>query len=187
MADVEHVYLLLFLQNAKYHQVDVRLVPIQQVPQLFLLGRRGASVWMVLQTENGLFETPVPFQRCIGMCGVDFSVQVGKVALSAEVILTRYAMLGFEIVEKLPRRPDLSFFRVLQPLTDAFLHIGVGGNVEQALVGFGILHDSRCLSLHRKHHRALVLFKLFHEVAGPPPEGRQRLDVIRDVNHACFN
>jgi hypothetical protein len=36
-----------------------------------------------------------------------------------------------------------SFFRILQPLADAFLHIGVGGNVEHALVGRGILHDSR--------------------------------------------
>ena len=70
-------------------------------------------------------------------------------------------MLGFEIVEKLSRRPDLSFFRVRQPLTDAFLHIGMGGNIEQALVGFGILHDSRCLSLHRKHHGALCFLSCF--------------------------
>src|SRR4030081_667287 len=42
-----------------------------------------------------------------------------------KAMLTRYAMLGFEVVEKLPRQPDLSFFRVLQPLTDAFLHIGM--------------------------------------------------------------
>jgi len=76
MADVEHVYLFLFLQDAKYHAVEMRLVPIQQMPQLFLLRRRGASVWMVLQTENGLLETPVPFQGCIGMFGVDLSVQV---------------------------------------------------------------------------------------------------------------
>jgi hypothetical protein len=96
-------------------------------------------------------------------------------------------MLGFEIVEKLPRRPDLSFLRVLQPLTDAFLDIGMGSNVEQTLVGFGILYDSRSPSLYRKHHGALIFFKLFHEVPGPPPEGRQRLDVIRDVNHACSN
>src|SRR4030081_667285 len=70
--------------RTRNHAVDVRLVPIQQVPQLFLLRRRGASVWMVLKTENGPLETPVPFQGCIGMFGVDLSVQVGKVALSAE-------------------------------------------------------------------------------------------------------
>jgi hypothetical protein len=39
-------------------------------------------------------------------------------------------VLGFELVEKLPRRPDLSFFRVLQALADAFLCIGAGGDVE---------------------------------------------------------
>ena len=30
-------------------------------------------------------------------------------------------MLGLELVEKLPRRPDLSFFRVLQALADTFV------------------------------------------------------------------
>jgi hypothetical protein len=54
-------------------------------------------------------------------------------------------------------------------LADAFCYIGAGGNIEQALVAFGILHHSRRLSFHREHHRALVLFKLLHEVTGPPP------------------
>ena len=41
-------------------------------------------------------------------------------------------MLGFELMEKLPRRADFSFFRA-PPLADTFLHVGAGGNVEQAL------------------------------------------------------
>jgi hypothetical protein len=41
-------------------------------------------------------------------------------------------MLGFELMEKLPRLADFSFFRA-PPLADAFLHVGAGGNVEQAL------------------------------------------------------
>src|SRR5216683_6615481 len=77
------------------------------------------------------------------------------------VMLTRYAMPGFELFEKLPCRPDLSFPRVLQPLTDAFFCVGAGGNVEQALISSGVLHDGFCLSFHGKHHRALAPLKLF--------------------------
>jgi len=49
----------------------------------------------------------------------------------AEVMLTRYAMGRVELVEKLPCWPEFSFFRVLKALTDSFLCIGAGGNVEQ--------------------------------------------------------
>jgi hypothetical protein len=94
-------------------------------------------------------------------------------------------MHGFELAEKLSRWPDLSFFRIRQPLTDAFLNIGAGRNVEQALIGFGILHHGCGFPLYGKHYRTLGFSELFHEIAGPPPEGRQRVDIIRDVNHAC--
>jgi len=45
------------------------------------------------------------------------------------------------------------------------------------------LHDGRCLAFHREHHRAFGSFELFHDVAGPAAEGRQRLDVACDVKH----
>src|ERR1700732_2570411 len=41
-----------------------------------------------------------------------------------EVILTRYAMRGFELVKKLPRGPCPSFFHILQALADTFLCVG---------------------------------------------------------------
>jgi hypothetical protein len=72
---------------------------------------------------------------------------------------------------------------VITALTDAFHGVGIGRNVEQALIGVGILHDSRCFALHRKHHGALALLELFHEVAGTSAEGCQRLDVLGDVQH----
>src|ERR1022692_1479569 len=57
------------------------------------------------------------------------------------VRLTRYAMPGFEFCEEFPRCPHLPLFRVLQALTDTLLSVGAGGDVEQPLVRFGILHD----------------------------------------------
>src|SRR5258708_1493279 len=100
-----------------------------------------------------------------------------------EVMLTRKAMRGFKLVEKLLRGPGLSFFCVRQALTDTFLNICAGSDVEQALIGFSILHDRGGLSLHSKHHGALALLELFHEVAGAAAEGGQRLDVTRNVQH----
>ncbi len=48
-------------------------------------------------------------------------------------MLTRYAMLGFELVEKTPSPRGSFLFSRSPPLADAFLHVGAGGNVEQAL------------------------------------------------------
>src|SRR5438270_337210 len=92
-------------------------------------------------------------------------------------------MRGFEVLEELPRWPDFSLFRILQALADTLLGVGTGGNVEQSLIGLGVLHDSRGLALHRKHHGALGLLELFHEVAGSAAECRQRLYIVRNIKH----
>jgi hypothetical protein len=70
-------------------------------------------------------------------------------------------MLCSEILEKLPRPPHLPVFRVVQTLTDVFLCIGASGNVEQTLIGFGILHDGRCLPFHGSTTGRLVLLSCF--------------------------
>src|SRR5258708_12842084 len=93
-------------------------------------------------------------------------------------------MRGFKLAEKLLRGPGLSFFRVRQALTDTFLNIGAGSNVEQTLIRLSILHDWRGLSLHSKHDRALALLELFHEVAGASAEGGQRLVATRHCTHS---
>ena len=97
-------------------------------------------------------------------------------------------MFAANLVKYISRRASASVGYIIEPLTDAFLCIGAGGNVEQALIGFGVLHDSRRLPLYRKHHRALALFKLFHEVAGPAAEGRQRIPPVPGPcrTHRCW-
>ena len=81
-------------------------------------------------------------------------------------------MFAANLVKDISRRASASVGYIIETLTDAFLCIGAGGNVEQALIGSGVLHDSRRLPLHRKHHGTLALLKLFHEIAGPAAEGR---------------
>ena len=51
-------------------------------------------------------------------------------------------MFAVNLVKYLPRRVSASVGYVIKPLTDAFLCIGAGGNVEQALIGFGVLHEA---------------------------------------------
>jgi hypothetical protein len=90
-------------------------------------------------------------------------------------------MFAANLVKDISRRASASVGYIIETLTDAFLCIGAGGNVEQALIGFGVLHDSRCLSLHSEHHGALALLELLHEVAGPATEGCQRLNILPDI------
>src|SRR5580658_1260981 len=100
-----------------------------------------------------------------------------------EVVLTTYAMPRFKLGEKLSRLPCPSRLHILQTLADTFLFVGAGRKVEQALIGFGVLHDGRRFPVHGKHHRTLALLELFHEVARPAAERGQRLDVLGDVKH----
>jgi hypothetical protein len=72
----------LFL-NAEYRTVDMRLFAIEQVPELFVFGGRGASVRLFFKTRNRLFEPAIPFQRGIRVVGVDPPVDPGQVALRA--------------------------------------------------------------------------------------------------------
>jgi hypothetical protein len=92
-------------------------------------------------------------------------------------------MRGFKLLEKLPCRAGAAIRYVIKPLADAFLSIGARGDVEQALIGFRILHDGGGLSVNREHYGAFGFLKLFHEVAGRPPKCRQRLNVTCDVKH----
>src|SRR6478735_199737 len=83
MADVEYFNTHLFLHNAVYHTINMRLVAIEQVPQLVFRAYCRATVRMLLQAKNGLFETQIPFQGSAGILGIDLAIQLRQVALSA--------------------------------------------------------------------------------------------------------
>jgi len=92
-------------------------------------------------------------------------------------------MFAANPVKDLSRRTSTSAGYVVEPLANAFRSIGAGGNVEQALVSFGILDDGRCFPFHCQHHGAPGFLELSHEVAGAPAKSRQGLDIVRDVKH----
>jgi hypothetical protein len=99
------------------------------------------------------------------------------------VMLTRYAILGVKLAEKLSRWSCTAMGYVVDPLANAFLRIGARDNVEQTLIGFGVLHNRCSFAVDREHHRAFGLLKLLHEVAGRPAKRGQRLNVTRDVHY----
>ena len=55
-------------------------------------------------------------------------------------------MLRFEVLKELARRPCLSLLHVIQPLPNSFYGVCLSRDVQQALVGFWILHHRRGLS-----------------------------------------
>ncbi len=56
-------------------------------------------------------------------------------------------MFAANPVEAFVRRAAATARKIIQTLADAFFRICAGGNVEQPQEGFGILHDSGCLTV----------------------------------------
>jgi hypothetical protein len=54
---------------------------------------------------------------------------------------------------------------IVQTLTNAFLGVGAGGDVEQPLIGLGILHNGGCLPLNCEHDGAFTLLQLLQKLA----------------------
>src|SRR5690349_18044409 len=99
------------------------------------------------------------------------------------MILTRYAMPGLEIGYEFANRSPFSSAGLFQPLPDPFFGVRAGRDVQKALLGFGILYNSGCLSLHCQDKRALALPQMLHEIARAAAEGGQRMDIFGDVEH----
>ena len=72
--DMEHLNFFLILYNAMYYTIDMRFMAVEQMPQLFTPADQRTSVRQFFQAENGLFESPIPFEGRIGMFGVDFPI-----------------------------------------------------------------------------------------------------------------
>jgi hypothetical protein len=99
------------------------------------------------------------------------------------MIFIRYAMRGFEIREELLGVAALSLLGLLQALSDAFVSVGAGRDIEEPLIRAGILDDGLGLTFHREHHRPLALFEVLHEIPRSAAKRRQRLNVLGDIEH----
>src|SRR6266436_5813980 len=97
--------------------------------------------------------------------------------------LTRYGMVAPEHLQCLTGGTHTTFLYVFEALPDALKCIGLRGNVEQVLIGFGILHDRFRLSIDCKNQRFLRFLEVLHELPRIAPECRHRLNVFFDIEH----
>src|ERR1700723_2892150 len=103
------------------------------------------------------------------------------------VILTRYAMRGFEFGKEILDVAAFAPLCLAEALANALTGIAAGSEVKEALIGLGILNHGNSLASHREHNGAFALLELLHEVAGPAAESGQRLDILRNIEHAARN
>ncbi len=90
-------------------------------------------------------------------------------------------MPRFKFREEVSGGSELAVFHVFATLADSFPGVGLGGEVEQPLVGGGVLHEGSGLSLNGQHHGTFAFLELLQEFARAAAERRQRPDVLRDV------
>src|SRR6266567_4399605 len=99
------------------------------------------------------------------------------------VSLTRYFMDAAEDFQSFPRRTDAALFYVLKPLADSLSGIGLRCDVEQALIGFGILDDRFRFAVNGENQRLLGFLEVLHELSRIAPECGHGLNIFLNVEH----
>src|SRR5579884_3735533 len=92
-------------------------------------------------------------------------------------------MLGFELLKEFASRSDTSLRNVIKSLTDPLMRVCLSGDVEQALVSGGVLHDGGSLPLDGQNNRTFCFPELFKELGRTSTERRQRLNIVRNIEH----
>src|SRR5207249_10135258 len=92
--------------------------------------------------------------------------------------LTRYGMVAAEHFQSFTRRTHTTLLCVFEALSDALKRIGLCGDVEQALIGFGILHDRFRFPIDRKNQRFLRFLEVLHELPWIAAERGHSLNVF---------
>jgi hypothetical protein len=92
-------------------------------------------------------------------------------------------MVAPEHFQSFPRRTHTTPLYIFDALPDSLKGIGLRGDVEQALIGFRILHDRFRLSIDCKNQRFLRFLEVLHELPWIAAERRHRLNVFFDVKH----
>jgi hypothetical protein len=88
-----------------------------------------------------------------------------------------------EQFQNFPRWTHAALLYILKPLPDSLSFVGLRGNVEEALIGLGILDDGFRFAIHGENQRPLGLLEALHEFRRITPESCHRLNVLLDVEH----
>src|ERR1035438_2186019 len=103
---MEHVDLLLLLNNSVDYAVDVRLAAIKQVPEVTILWRHRAPVGAVSQGANGVPEAAIPGKSRVRRACVPV-IEAGKIPLRAGHDLNSICHARLRNPRRTPRRRGL--------------------------------------------------------------------------------
>ena len=92
-------------------------------------------------------------------------------------------MVAAEHFQSFTRGTYTTLLCVFDALPNSLKCIGLRSDVEQALIGFGVLDDRFRLSIDRKNERFLRFLEMLHELPRIAAERRHRLNVFFDVKH----
>jgi hypothetical protein len=103
--------------------------------------------------------------------------------LATLVNLTWYAILLPHFGKHFFGRIGAAGFDVFAALTDSFDDVSLGGDVEEALIGFGGLDNGLGSSVDGENDGAARLLELLEHLDGVVAEGGEGLDVLGYVDH----
>ena len=104
---------------------------------------RGSG-WLLFQAQFGFLKAPVPFEGGIGLLGIDGVKDEQEVAFRTGRDINEVGDAAFRSLAG--RTPALA--HVLQALADALARVGLSCNIQQPLIGFGVLHNGGGLALY---------------------------------------
>jgi hypothetical protein len=81
------------------------------------------------------------------------------------------------------RWTDTALLYVLKPLADTLNRVGLRSDVEQALIGFSVLHNRFRFAVNGKNQRPLGFLEALHEFSRIAAECGHRLNVFLNVEH----
>src|SRR5258708_10065682 len=97
--------------------------------------------------------------------------------------LTRYSTGAPELFQRFSRWKHSAFLEVLNALSDTLLFIRLCSDIQQALIGLGVLHDCFGFSVDGENDGLLAFFQMSQGRGWIPPKCGHRLNVAFDIEH----
>lgn len=89
MADVQHLDLFFLLNDPVNGTINMRLVAVEQVPEVLIFGRYRRAAGRGSQATDCVFEAEIPLAGSIRRGRSNPAVDAYQIALGARMILTR--------------------------------------------------------------------------------------------------
>ncbi|HXE61901.1 MAG TPA: hypothetical protein VN519_00080 [Bryobacteraceae bacterium] len=114
----------------------------------------------------GALQTAIPLASSLRVIRIDEPIEMRKVPLRTRGDINEIWHARLRTPRRIREQGVVVFFcDIVKPLTDTFVRVGPGGNVEQVLPDRGILDDGRRFSPDGQNHGPFRLAELLYEIA----------------------